>query len=198
MSDTKPETKTAFLGEIFRVTQTVQPDGRIFERAIRSPGTRIIIHNVAQNKILLSKELRTEINDYDYRLPGGKVRNLIAEWESIKDSTEIDTIIFEACKKEAREESGIEIHTLNHFTTSTSGGPTVSWDLQYFVTTDFSILPNQDLEPGEVIETNWFDIKDVIEICLSGQMQEGRSAAALLRYLHSIGKDLINTHICQI
>jgi ADP-ribose pyrophosphatase len=181
--ETKP-----YLGEIWTVTKNIRPDGRIFEKAIRSPGTRVIIHDLLQEKIYISKEFREEINDYDYRLPGGKVRDSRTEWEKVKDDPDIKRIVEQAAQKEARQEAGVEINNLNIFTVSTSGGPTCVWDLHYFVTTDFSNLPNQDLETGEIIETNWFSITEIIEICLSGKMKEGRSAAVLLQYLHSIGK----------
>ncbi len=43
----------------------------MFETAVRSPGVRLII--VKDNQMLITKEFRGELDDYDYRLPGGKV-----------------------------------------------------------------------------------------------------------------------------
>ena len=45
-------------GKIFELIQIKQEDGRIFEVARRAPGVRIIIHDEAARKILLTKEYR--------------------------------------------------------------------------------------------------------------------------------------------
>jgi ADP-ribose pyrophosphatase len=175
-------------GQIIRVQKEIKPDGRIFEKALRSPGTRIIIHDSKTDRILLSREFRQEINDFDYRLPGGKVRDKYTDWEQIKSDPTLNQHIIEAGKKEALQESGIVINNCSIFTVSASGGPTIDWTLYYLTTTDYSELDHQDLEVGEDIAKVWTNIKDIIDICLSGKMKEGRSAAALLQYLHSIGK----------
>jgi ADP-ribose pyrophosphatase len=177
-----------FRGQIIKVDQTIKPDGRVFEKATRPPGTRTIIYNQTTGQILLNREFRTEINDYDYRLPGGKVRDRLEDWEQIQSNPNLNDHIVKAAKKEVQEESGIKINSLDLFTVSTSGGPTIEWTLYYLVTTDFSEIGHQDLEKGEEITSVWMDIKDVTNICLSGKMKEGRSAAALLQYLHSINK----------
>jgi hypothetical protein len=68
-------------GKIFELVQLEQPDGRIFEVARRTPGVRLIIPDYATEKILLTKEFRRELNDFDYRLPGGKVFDTLDEFE---------------------------------------------------------------------------------------------------------------------
>ena len=94
----------------------------------------------------------------------------------------------EGAKKEVREEAGIEILSMKSFTVAPSGGPTIEWDLYYFVVDKFNKLPEQKLGEGEHIQVGWYTIPEVIEICLSGKMKEARSAGVLLQYLHSIGK----------
>ena len=175
-------------GRIIRVEKDIKPDGRIFEKAIRPPGTRTIIFNSQSDQILLSREFRSEINDYDYRLPGGKVRDTLVEWDQIKNSSNLNEEIIAAAKKEVSEDSGLDVTDLKIFLTSTSGGPTVDWTLYYLVATNFTDIGHQNLEVGEEITVNWTSIKDAIEICLSGKMREGRSTAALLQFLHSINK----------
>lgn len=51
---------------------------RTFEIARRSPGVRALI--VRDGKILLSREYRTEVDEYDFRLPGGKVFDTLSEY----------------------------------------------------------------------------------------------------------------------
>ncbi|MFA6250416.1 MAG: NUDIX hydrolase [Candidatus Shapirobacteria bacterium] len=185
MSKGQTRPKVVYQGNIIRVEETEKPDGRVFEKAVRSPGTRIIIHNKQTDKILLSREYREEIKDYDFRLPGGKVRDKIADWDDIRDRGDLPELIAEASKKEAREEVGVDVQDIRLFTVSTSGGPTVEWTLYYFVTNTFELTGKQDLEPGEEISTVWVSSQEAVDICLSGKMREGRSVAALLQYFHS-------------
>lgn len=164
-------------------------DGRVFEKAVRSPGTRTIVHDRTNDKILLNEEHRRYINDDpDLRLPGGKVRDRIEEWDKIKDKPELIDIIAEAAKKEMREEAAIETNKIQLFTVSPSGGPTIEWTMYYFVVNDFKQLEKQVLEVGEDIIPQWHSIQETIEACLTGKIKEGRSAAAILQYLHSIGR----------
>ena len=180
--------KVVHEGKVIRVVESTMSDGRIFEKALRSPGTRVIVYDLEKDKCLLSKEYRDEIKDYDYRLPGGKVRDRLKDWDLIKDDPNLIGHIKEAAKKEAREESAIDPQEIELFTTSTSGGPTVEWTLFYLVTNKFSDLGKQSLEVGEKIDRLWVSSKEAIDICLSGKMREGRSSAALLQYFHSLNK----------
>jgi len=174
-------------GSIIRVVSKLSPSGKELEVATRPPGTRIIIHNLVENKILLTHEIRLDIGE-DYRLPGGKVRDTNNEWDIISKDSNLNDFIIEAGAKESREECGYELNNPVIFTTSTSGGPTVKWDLYYIVATDFADLGHQELEVDEQITTKWYSVDEVKEMCLTVKLQEGRSVAALLQYLHSIGK----------
>ena len=59
--------KVVAKGIIFELVQLPQPDGRIFEVARRAPGTRVIVHDTEQRKILFIKEFRRELGEWDYR-----------------------------------------------------------------------------------------------------------------------------------
>lgn len=179
--------KTVYEGNIIRVTQKLSPSGKTLETATRPPGTRIILHNLETNEILLTCEIRLDVGE-DYRLPGGKVRDTNTEWDIIKDNPNLDNEIIEAGAKEAREEVGYDASDIRIFCVSNSGGPTVKWDLYYLVSTKFSDRGHQELEADEQITTKWYPIKDVIDACLTGKIREGRSVAVLLQYLHSLSE----------
>lgn len=53
---------------------------KMFERARRPPGVRVIV--AREVHILLSREYRREQGKYDYRLPGGKVMDTISEFRA--------------------------------------------------------------------------------------------------------------------
>lgn len=185
MSNNYINTTIAYDGKIIRVINNHTADGRIHEVASRPPGTRIIVHDLNKNQILLNREVRLDIGE-DLRLPGGKVRDTNAEWDQIKDSPQLDNFIVEAAAKEMREEAGLTVTDLRIFTVSTSGGPTIKWDMYYLVATNFSEIGHQSLTEDEVISNTWVPIKEVVESCLTGKIREGRTVAAILQYLHSI------------
>lgn len=180
VSSSKKKSSVVFAGKIGEVVHTVQPDGRVFEKFCRPPGTRLIIVS-PENKILITKEFREETDNYDLRLPGGKVCDTLEEYNKLRENSED---MLEAAKdgavKEAREEAGIIVKGLEHITTATAGA-TVEWDLYYFLIKDYKEHPEgQDLEHGEDIEITWMNIEEIKEAISLGQMQEWRSAGVLL------------------
>ena len=158
---------------------------KTFEFARRSPGTRLIIRT-PENKILITKEFRTETDNYDYRLPGGKVFDSLEEYNQFLNSgQDILEQAKQAAIKEAKEEVGIDVQEINYLYTSTAGA-TVVWDLFYFIVTKYEHREaGQELEHGEDIEVIDMSEQESKELCLDGRMQEDRSAAVLMRYLNS-------------
>lgn len=75
-----------YSGSIFEIVRQEQPDGRFFEIARRAPGVRLIITDKEQEKLLLTREFRQELQDWDYRLPGGKVFDTLEEYSKFRDS----------------------------------------------------------------------------------------------------------------
>ncbi|MEK7091127.1 MAG: NUDIX domain-containing protein [Patescibacteria group bacterium] len=184
---TQPE-KIVYQGLIVEVVQQNMNEGngkiKTYEFARRSPGIRLIIIG-SDKRILLSKEYRSEIKSWDFRLPGGKIFDSLQKFNSfLATGQNILVPALTAAKKEAEEEAGIRTEDIKHFATSTCGA-TMRWDLFYFVVAKFTALDEQSLGEGENIETNWFTFSQAREMCLSGQISEDRSAAVLLRYLHT-------------
>ncbi len=177
--------ETVFTGRLFEVVHQKQPDGRSFEIARRAPGVRLIVTDQEQKKILLTREFRQELQDWDYRLPGGKVFDSLEEFEAHRQSG--DDILEAARTKaiaEAREEAGIIVEELEFIKKSTLGA-TVEWDLYIFEVTKWQPAEGQALEAGEIIEAdNWFAYEEVEKMILKGEMQEERIALALLQWIH--------------
>lgn len=172
-------------GKLFELVHTTQPDGRVFESARRAPGVRALIADRTAKKLLLTREFRQELNGYDYRLPGGKVFDSLAEYEEFRRSGE--DILAAAQRKaqaEAAEEAGIGVESMQFFKKSTLGA-TVEWDLYVFEATKWHALADgQSLEPGEQIdEVGWYDFAEVQRMVLSGEMQEERIALIVLQWL---------------
>lgn len=158
-----------------------------FEKVRRPPGVRMIIRSNNGN-ILLTREFRSETGGWDYRLPGGKVFDLISDYNAaLSDGLDITGLAIQSAIKEALEETGIELTNLTHLHTSVCGA-TVEWDLHYFeAVVPTEAVGSQQLETGENIQVGWYSPAQVLEHLLIGDISEDRSAAVLFRYLHMLG-----------
>ncbi len=176
--------KITYQGKMLEVVE--QPmqigDKKIsLELGRRAPGIRLIIP-LPENKLLLTREYRTYLNGYDYRLPGGKVLDSLDEYNAFRESgRDISEKAREAAIKEAREEVGLVVTDLDLFAVSKCGA-SFEWDLYYFVVKAFTEA-EQQLEHGEDITPVPTDIEEVKKMCLDGRMQEERSALMVLRFL---------------
>lgn len=186
----KPEERIFAKSRIFELVQLPQSDGRIFEVARRAPGVRLVIANKAERTLLLTREFRRELNDYDYRLSGGKVFDTIDEYIAFRDGGgDIREAAKVKAKAEGSEEAGLDIEELEEFAVSTLG-TTVEWDLYVFEVGKWSKNEvGQQLEAGEDITADeWFAYDQVENMILSGKMQEERIALILLRWIKQQGK----------
>lgn len=183
----EPTKEIIFRGKMFEIEQAMQPDGRVFEKAVRAPGVRLIIADKLARTVLLTKEFRSELNDWDYRLPGGKVFDTLAEYDAHRaDGGDIAQAAERKAVAEGSEEAGVHVKSVNLFKKSTLGA-TVEWDLWCFEVIDWEkSKAGQQLEAGEQIETdNWFDYDETRQMVLSGKMQEERIALILLQWLET-------------
>lgn len=175
-------------GKLFELVHVRQDDGRVFEIARRAPGVRLIIADKTDQKVLLTREYRQELGEWDYRLPGGKVFDSLDDFEAFRSG---DDDIVEAAKaqaiNEAQQEAGVEIAELDLYKKSILGA-TVEWDLYVFEATSWQLsVLGQELEVGEKIEAdNWVSFDDAKAMILNGQMQEERIALVLLQWLSKL------------
>lgn len=181
--------QSVFSGRIFDIVHQQVDVGwgkiKTFEKAVRSPGTRLIIID-SENKILLTKEYRIEIDGYDYRLPGGKVFDTGEEYHLfLEQQKDIWPIAQQAALKEAKEETWI-IQSECAFFAVTHAAATIDWDLYYFILRK-PIIGEQSLEEGEHITYDRYSVSDIVRMCMDGSMQEERSCTVLLRFLYQQG-----------
>lgn len=173
-------------GTIFELVQVEQLDGRVFETARRAPGVRIIIADTDKKKILLTKEFRRELGGYDYRLPGGKVFDTLAEYSQFRETgADMKQAVMNKARQESIEETGIVIDELD-VTSKSTLGTTVEWDLFVTVTTKWHFAEDgQDLQVGEDIAADeWFDYEVAYKMALEGDMSEERVALLLMRWIN--------------
>ena len=190
MQSSSPE-NIVYQGKILEVVQqqVISGDNEFtIEFARRAPGTRLIIPT-PNNTLLMTKEYRIELGEWDYRLPGGKVFDRLTDYNAaLADNIDMQKAAETAAKKEALEEVGLEVDRLAYLATSKCGA-TVEWDLYYFIVEEYKKRSEgQQLEHGENIQVVELPFEEVKRICLEGGMQEERSVAILLRYLHKQNK----------
>ena len=175
-----PAERIAFEGKIGEVVHTTQPDGRVFERYRRPPGTRLIIVS-PEGKVLLTQEHRHEMDGTDLRLPGGKVRDTLDEYRQLLASGQsLEDAASAAATKEALEETGLVVHDPTFLVKATAGA-TVEWDLYYFLVRSYTPSPRgQQLETGEDISITWATPSNIRQAIAAGHMQEWRSVGVLL------------------
>lgn len=192
MNDALPEfvkEEIVYSGRMFEVvlmTFKIGDKEVVYEKARRAPGTRLIITS-PEGKILLIEEYRSEIRDWDIRLPGGKVCDSLEEYHVfLACGAEMVEKAKNAAKKEALEEVGIIADDAELFSLSTCGA-SVIWDLYYFVITKYAEDPEgQHLELGENIKIKWVSVAEAKKLALDGSVKEDRSAATLLRFLETL------------
>ncbi len=174
--------KVVFQWKILEIVhQLVQIDGQelVFEIARRSPGVRLIICN--KNKILLTKEYRKELKGWDYRLPGGKVFDTLAEYK--KNKKDIKKYARIAAKRECEEEVGLVPQDPKLYCVSQAWA-TVERDLYYYIVTKFvAHTAWQQLEVWEYIDVEWKTKKEILALIKKWAMHEDRSVWVLMRYL---------------
>lgn len=164
-----------------KTTKIIDGKQITFESLIRAPGVRILLQD--KEKILLTREYRYNLDEWDYRLPGGKSLDNVDDYLKIRDDKDaIQQHAHEAAQRELREEVGIHSNHLQ-LADIKKCGTTIEWDLYYFICKDFTQLPKRNLEAGEDIEFAWHNIQKVREMCLDGKVAEGRTCAFLLQYL---------------
>jgi ADP-ribose pyrophosphatase len=174
-------------GKLFELVQLKQEDGRIFEVARRAPGVRLIIADKPNKKVLLTKEYRQELAEWDYRLPGGKVFDSLDDFEAHRTSgADIVAAAKAQAINEAQQEAGVEIDELELYKKSVLGA-TVEWDLYIFEATKWQLsVHGQELEVGEKIEAdNWVSFDEAKKMILDSKMQEERIALILLQWLET-------------
>lgn len=149
----------------------------------RSPGIRALIIN-DKNEILLSREYRYELADWDFRLPGGKVFDSLEDYKSsLKNDTVMEHVI-ETVPKEVHEEVGLVVENPKLIKVSKDGA-SVIWDLYYFEIRNFEKASDgTQLEENEIVDGyKWYSFDKVIEMCRENKIHEDRTVGVLLTYI---------------
>lgn len=157
-----------------------------YERAVRPPWVRLIFKN-DEEKILLTKEFRMELDDFDFRLPWGKVYDDVESYLAVRwDEEALKKKVLIEARDEAKEEAGIEELKNLDIVHVSRVWATIEWDL-YYVTWEIVAqsweqkLHGEELVHG--IEIWFYTPTEIQSMIREGKMKEERSVAVLLRYI---------------
>ncbi|MDP6576106.1 MAG: NUDIX domain-containing protein [Candidatus Peribacteraceae bacterium] len=185
------EPQEQFCGRLIRITtqkMKLQNGKEVtFEKAERSPGVRILVTD--ESRMLMTKEWRTENNDWDYRLPGGKVCDSLDEYVQAMQN-DMDELAKNAAKKELEEETSLNlpIESFEQIHHSVCGA-TIVWDLYYFLVKlpkdEVKELDSITTHEGEETHPQWLSFEEVKKLCVDGNVKEDRTVSVVLRFLAS-------------
>jgi 8-oxo-dGTP pyrophosphatase MutT (NUDIX family) len=138
----------------------------------RKDGTRIIAID-SDNNVLLTYEFRYELNEYDWRVPGGRL-----DYENEP--------IIEAAQREFKQETGFVAENWEFLWTTTLDS-TVRYQRHFFLAKKLtSVGASRDL--GEKITVHWIPLEKANEMALTGEIREEISALAIARLFYEINK----------
>ena len=120
-------------------------------------------------KLVVTKEFRVPIWDYEYGFPAG----LIEEGQTIEN----------AVAEELRQETGLEVIKIKHISSPvySSSGMTDESACMVFVEAKGRVS-DEHLEDGERIETLLMDVDDVEQLLCSGKKISGKAWGVLHHY----------------
>lgn len=173
-------------GKIFAIVKLQQPNGEVWEIARRTPGVRIIAKN-SDGTYMLSNEFRHEHGSHGYRLPGGKMFDVLEDYLSFRETASKEALMKRAeedALREAKEELGIEKAKNLRFIEKSVLGSVVEWDLYVFEVSDFEV-GEQKTHGMEIIEPVNLTKEQVLKAIDNGDFNEDRIVPVLLRYLKS-------------
>ncbi len=166
---------------------TINNQKKIIKRKMvrRPPGVRALILNKNDNqKILLSKEFRYELDKWDYRLPGGKVFDTLGLYKEAIARNDVQKYVDESVAKEVLEEVGLIVKSQKLLKISHDGAGVI-WDLFYYEIKDYEeSLDGAHLEENEFVEGYvWKSFDEIIKMCIEQKINEERSVGVLLSYI---------------
>ncbi len=166
---------------------TINNQKKIIKRKMvrRPPGVRALILNKNDNqKILLSKEFRYELDKWDYRLPGGKVFDTLDLYKEAIARNDVQKYVDKSVAKEVLEEVGLIVKSQKLLKISHDGAGVIC-DLFYYEIKDYEeSLDGAHLEENEFVEGYvWKSFDEIIKMCIEQKINEERSVGVLLSYI---------------
>jgi len=164
------------IGRVFDITVenvTFSNGVNIDMEIIRHPGASAILAFSTNDEVLMLKQYRHAAGGAIWEIPAGTF-----------DGREAPL----ACaRRELREETGYEAETWEPLGAVTPVPGYSDERIHLFLARDL-IPAAQDLDPDEIIEVQPLPLQQVVSMILDGEIEDGKTIAAVFRVLHQNGK----------
>ena len=146
------------------------PDGQIYEHdLVRHPGAAAIVPIDAAGRVCLVRQYRLGVDDFLWEIPAGKL-----------DRNEPP----DACAvRELREETGITAARWTPLGRFIPAPAILTEVIHLYLAEDLEIGAPAP-EADEDLELGWVDLDEAIERVANGEIDDGKTALALLRARH--------------
>lgn len=120
-------------------------------------------------KILMVRQYRNALDRFTLEVPAGK-----------RDSLEEDTSICAA--RELEEETGYRAGKLEKLLSLKSTVAFCDEFIDVYLATDLVEIGEQHLDEAEDIDIEAYDLKELMDMCYSGTLQDAKTVAAIMAY----------------
>jgi ADP-ribose pyrophosphatase len=167
-------TRTIYRGRIITVNvETVElPNGHVADlEIVHHPGGAAALALDERQRVCLIRQYRHAAGGWIWELPAGKL-----------EPAEPPLV---TAQRELVEEAGVAAQHWQSLGAFVSSPGVFTETVHLFLARELSAVP-VERESGEVIEVHWLDFKDACHKAESGELNDGKTALALLRARSSL------------
>lgn len=132
-------------------------------------GAACVLAVKPDGKILMVRQYRNALERETLEVPAGK-----------RDSVDEDTAICAA--RELEEETGYRAGKLEKLLSLKSTVAFCDEMIDVYLATDLEKIGEQKLDESEEIDIEAWDLKDLMDMCYSGKLQDAKTVAAIMAY----------------
>ncbi|MBR5637677.1 MAG: NUDIX hydrolase [Pseudobutyrivibrio sp.] len=132
-------------------------------------GAACVLAVKPDGKILMVRQYRNALNRETLEIPAGK-----------RDSVNEDTAICAA--RELEEETGYRAGKLEKLLSLKSTVAFCDELIDVYLATNLEKVGEQNLDESEEIDIEAWELKDLLEMCYSGKLQDAKTVAAIMAY----------------
>ena len=132
-------------------------------------GAACVLAVKPDGKILMVRQYRNALNRETLEIPAGK-----------RDSVNEDTAVCAA--RELEEETGYRAGKIEKLLSLKSTVAFCDELIDVYLATELEKVGEQKLDESEEIDIEAWDLKDLMEMCYSGKLQDAKTVAAIMAY----------------
>ncbi|SDH30531.1 ADP-ribose pyrophosphatase [Pseudobutyrivibrio sp. 49] len=132
-------------------------------------GAACVLAVKPDGKILMVRQYRNALNRETLEIPAGK-----------RDSANEDTAVCAA--RELEEETGYRAGKIEKLLSLKSTVAFCDELIDVYLATELEKVGEQKLDESEEIDIEEWDLKDLLDMCFSGKMQDAKTVAAIMAY----------------